>query len=127
MSGIIGLSPDMRSGVVGQKVNNRPAFSAYYTANVAVGTGTKWTNALAKAAGVLGVVKVDWSTTSGDLVNNLVFTSSSVNASGKSANLPILLQAEDNSTSVYMAAVSRGGTPTTAADDYEIILHLERS
>ena len=39
MSGIIGLSPDMRSGVVGQKVNNRPAFSAYYTANVAVGTG----------------------------------------------------------------------------------------
>ena len=95
--------------------------------NVAVGTGTKWTNALAKAAGVLGVVKVDWSTTSGDLVNNLIFTTANGNPSAKSEGLPLLLQAESNSTSVFMAAVSRGGTPTTAADDYEIILHLERS
>ena len=95
--------------------------------NVAVGTGSKWTNALAKAAGVLGVVSVDWSTGTSDFVNNLIYSSSNANPSGKSTTLPILLQAEDNSTSVYMAAVSRGGTPTTAADDYEIILHLERS
>ena len=37
--------------------------------NVAVGTGSKWTNALAKAAGVLGVVSVDWSTGTSDFVN----------------------------------------------------------
>ena len=40
--------------------------------------------------------------------------------------LPMLLQAEDDSTSVYFAAISRSGTPTTAADDYEFIFHLER-
>ena len=97
------------------------------TINDAVGSNSKWTNALAKAAGVLGVVKVDWSLSSIDFVNNLVFTTANANPSAKSEGLPILLQAEDNSTSVYMAAVSRGGTPTTAADDYEIILHLERS
>ena len=93
--------------------------------NVAVGTGTLWTNALAKAAKVLGTVKVDWSTSSCDLVNNLVFTSSSANASGKAANLPIVLQAEENTTSIYMAGVVRATPNFAAADDYEIILGIE--
>ena len=97
------------------------------TINEAVGSNSKWTNALAKAAGVLGVVKIDWSASNTDMVNNQVFTSASANLSGKSSTLPILLQAESNSTSVFMAAVSRGGTPTVAADDYEIILHIERA
>jgi len=96
------------------------------TINEAVGSNSKWTNVLAKGAGVLGVVRVDWSAGTSDFVNNLIYSSSSANPSGKSATLPILLQAEDDSNSVYMAAVSRGGTPTTAADDYEIILHIER-
>ena len=97
------------------------------TINEAVGSNSKWTNALAKAAGVLGVVKVDWSASGHDFVNNQVYTTSSANPSGKSTMVPILLQAESNSTSVFMAAVSRGGTPTVAADDYEIILHIERA
>ena len=97
------------------------------TINDAVGTGMKWNNTQAKEAGVLGVVKIDWSAGTSDFVNNLIYTSSSANISGKSSTLPILLQAESNSTSVYMAAVSRGGTPTVAADDYEIILHIERA
>ena len=97
------------------------------TINEAVGSNSKWTNVLAKGAGVLGVVSVDWSASTSDFVNNLIYTSSSANISGKSSTLPILLQAESNSTSVYMAAVSRGGTPTVAADDYEIILHIERA
>ena len=96
------------------------------TINEAVGSNSKWTNALAKQAGVLGVVRVDWSTATSDFVNNLIFTTSNGNLSGKSDYLPIMLQAEDDSNSVYMAAVSRGGTPTVAADDYEIILHIER-
>ena len=95
--------------------------------NVAVGTGSKWTNVLAKAAGVLGVVKVDWSTNSVDMVNNLIYHSSSGNhGAAVTTGLPMLLQAESDSNSVYMAAVSRGGTPTVAADDYEIILHIEK-
>ena len=96
------------------------------TINEAVGSNSKWTNALAKQAGVLGVVTIDWSTSTSDFVNNLIFSTSEANASGKAANLPMMLQAEDDSNSVYVAAVSRGGTPTTAADDYEIILHIER-
>ena len=95
------------------------------TINEDVGTGSLWTNALAKAAKVLGGVKIDWSTSSVDLVNNLVFTSGNLNASGKCANLPMVLQAEENATSIYMAGITRGGTPTVAADDYEIILGIE--
>ena len=97
------------------------------TINEAVGSNSKWTNALAKQAGVLGVVTIDWSLSNANMVNNLIFTTANGNPSAKSEGLPILLQAESNSTSVFMAAVSRGGTPTVAADDYEIILHIERA
>ena len=96
------------------------------TINEAVGSNSKWTNALAKQAGVLGVVTIDWSLSNANMVNNLIFTTANANPSAKSEGLPILLQAEDDSTSVFMAAVSRGGTPTVAADDYEIILHIEK-
>ena len=96
------------------------------TINEAVGSNSKWTNALAKQAGVLGVIEVDWSTSNSDFVNNLIYSSGNANPSGKAENLPMILQAEDDSNSVYVAAVSRGGTPTVAADDYEIILHIER-
>ena len=96
------------------------------TLNDAVVSGSKWPNALAKAAKVLGVVKVDWSTNSEDLVANLVYHQSSGNhGAALTTGLPLLLQAESDTTSVYVAAVSRGGTPTCAADDYEIILHVE--
>ena len=96
------------------------------TINDAVGSGSKWTNALEKEAGVLGVVKIDWSTNSEDLVNNLVYhTSLGNHGAAITTGLPMMLQSEDDSDKVYMAAVSRGGTPTVAADDYEIILHIE--
>jgi len=95
--------------------------------NVAVGTGSKWTNALAKAAGVCGVVSIDWSTNSVDMVNNLIYHQSFGNhAAAETSGLPMMLQAEDDSTSVFFAGISRGGTPTAAADDYEFIFHLER-
>ena len=96
------------------------------TINEAVGSNSKWTNALAKQAGVLGVVTIDWSLSNANMVNNLIFTTANANPSAKSEGLPILLQAVDDATSVFIAAVSRGGTPTVAADDYEIILHIEK-
>ena len=99
------------------------------TINDAVGSGSLWTNALAKAAKVIGHIRIDWSDSSVNLVNNLVWTSFKSGSSGGDADggihLPMLLQAEDNSTSVYFAAVSRAGTPTTAADDYEFAFHIE--
>ena len=96
------------------------------TINDAVGSNSKWTNALAKAAKVLGVINIDWSQNNNDFVNNLIYTQGSgggPNTAGE--GIPFLLQAESDSTSVYVAAVSRGGTPTCAADDYELILHIE--
>jgi len=94
------------------------------TINAAVGSGSLWTNALAKAAKVLGFVSIDWSDNVASLTNNQVHTSRNGDADGNGEGLPFLLQAESDSTSVYFAAIS-GGTPTTAADDYEFIFHIE--
>ena len=42
-------------------------------------------------------------------------------------NSPIgLLQAEDDSTSVYVHAIIGAGTPTFAADDLDLIFHIEK-
>ena len=96
------------------------------TINDAVGSGSLWTNALAKAAGVLGVVSIDWSTNSVDMVNNLIYHQSFGNhAAAETSGLPLMLQATGGSTSVYVAGISRGGTPTTAADDYEYAFHIQ--
>ena len=96
------------------------------TINSAVGSGSLWTNALAKAAGVCGITKIDWSTNSEDLIANLVYHLSYGNhGAAVTTGLPMMLQATGGSTSVYFAGVSRGGTPTTAADDYEYAFHIQ--
>ena len=96
------------------------------TINDVVGSGSLWTNALAKAAGVLGIVSIDWSTNSVDMVNNLIYHQSFGNhAAAETSGLPLMLQATGGSTSVYVAGISRGGTPTTAADDYEYAFHIQ--
>tara|TARA_R110000824_G_scaffold126240_5_gene285709 strand:- start:207 stop:719 length:513 start_codon:yes stop_codon:yes gene_type:complete len=94
------------------------------TINSAVGSGSLWTNALAKAAGVLGVVGIDWSDGSVDLVNNLVYSTQFGQGHFDEPSC-IHLQATSGSTSVYFAGVSRAGTPTTAADDYEYAFHIQ--
>lgn len=38
---------------------------------------------------------------------------------------PILIQAAANSTSVYVAGIINAGTPTFAADDIDLIFHIE--
>ena len=96
------------------------------TINSAVASNSKWTNALAKSAKVLGVMTIDWSDMSVDMVNNLITSigGGSYVENGQKV-FPMLLQAEAGSRSVYFAGVSRGGTPTTAVDDYEYIFHIE--
>ena len=101
------------------------------TINNAVGSGSLWTNALAKAAKVIGIVKVDMSDNEVDLINNKMFSTFKGGAAtdADSGNhFPMLLQAESNSTSIYVAGVSRNGNTasvTTAADDYEFAFHIE--
>ena len=98
----------------------------HVTINSAVGSGSLWTNALAKAASVCGIVKIDWSANTTDLVNNLIYTTSVGNtAAAAPSGLPMMLQAAAGSKSVYFAGVSRGGTPTTAADDYEYAFPIQ--
>ena len=96
------------------------------TINSAVASGSLWTNALAKAASVCGIVKIDWSANTTNLINNLIYTTSAGNtAAAAPSGLPMMLQAAAGSKSVYFAGVSRGGTPTTAADDYEYAFHIQ--
>jgi len=102
------------------------------TINSAVASGGLWTNPLAKAAKVIGHVRVDWSDSSVDLVNNLAWTSFKSGSSGGDANggvhLPMLLQAEAGKRSIYVAGVSVNGNTAgiqTAADDYEFAFHIE--
>ena len=95
------------------------------TINSAVGTGGLWTNVLAKAAGVCGIVRVDWSDSPTDLVNNLVWHSAGLASSTVTTPFPMMLQATPGSKSVYFAGVSRSGTPNTAVDDYEYAFHIQ--
>ena len=99
------------------------------TINAAVGSGSLWTNDLAKAAKVLGILQIDHSDNDVDLVNNLVWSSfkSGPSEANSGNNLPMLLQAESDSTSVYVQAIVRDGTPDfAAADDLDLILHIEK-
>ena len=96
------------------------------TLNDVVGSGSLWTNALAKAAGVCGIVNIDHSTNQTDCVNNLIYhTSYGNHGAAVTSGLPLMLQAEGDSTSVFFAGISRSGTPTTAADDYEYAFHIQ--
>ena len=96
------------------------------TINAAVGSGSLWTNALAKAAKPLGHIKIDNSDNTVDLVNNLLYTSGATGGPvDASIGLPMHLQAEADSTSVYVAGITVNGEPTCAADDYEFIFYIE--
>ena len=96
------------------------------TINDAVGSGSLWTNALAKAAKVFGTIDIDWSDSNTDLINNLIYHRTQSLAPSYLSKMPMMLQAESDSTSVYFAGISRGGTPTCAADDYEYVFHIQK-
>ena len=96
------------------------------TVGAAVGSGSLWTNALAVSAKLIGILQIDHSDSDIDLINNLVWSSFKSGPADNIAgnNLPMLLKADEGSTSVYFSGVSIG-TPTTATDSYEYIFHVE--
>ena len=77
----------------------------------------------AEAANMLGIWRLDGSVVSASLGGARLSTLHAVSAQANQA--PLLLQAEDNSTSVYVAGILRDTTPTFAADDIDIILHIQ--
>ena len=63
----------------------------------------------------------------GSLVDNLkLLQCLPSTGSSENANPVQVLQAASDSTSVYVSAIVSNGTPTFAADDLELILHIER-
>ena len=94
------------------------------TINDVAGSGSLWTDALAKAAKVIGTVQLNMNNGDTNLVNNKVVTYTGT-AEAVFDQLPMLLQAEGGSTSIYVAGMNRAGTQTFGADDIQLILHVE--
>ena len=62
----------------------------------------------------------------GHIDNVRIMKQQSISSSGESVE-PVLIQAEAGSTSVYVSGIFPDGTPTfAAADDIDIILHIEK-
>ena len=96
------------------------------TINEDAGTGSLWTDALAKAAKVIGTVQLNMNNGDTNLVNNKIVTYGGHSGDADLFNqLPMLLQAEGGSTSIYVAGMNRVGTQTFGADDIQLILHVE--
>jgi len=95
------------------------------TINEDAGTGSLWTDALARASKILGVVTFDMSNGIVDLVNNEIITYTGNTEVNMMNQLPMLLKAEDGETSVYVAGMIRGAGPTFGADDLQFIFHVE--
>ena len=96
------------------------------TLNSAVASGSLWTEALVKAAGVLGAISVDVSATEIDLINGLL-AQGAVKGTVAYDNLSqgMFLQAAAGSTSAYFAGIDRTGGIDFGADDLEFIFHIE--
>jgi hypothetical protein len=65
--------------------------------------------------------------TSGNNVDNAtIHKVMSASDSNESSSPVTLLQAENDSTSVYVHAIIRTGTPTFAADSLDLVFHIEK-
>ena len=80
-----------------------------------------------EAAKVIGFIHLDSgvSTTSSIDNSEIKRVVDAGNGDTYSVSTPILLQAAADSTSVYVAGIITGGTPTLAADDIDLIFHIE--
>ena len=105
----------------------------YFTEkNTAFGTQNATANISAadlKAIGFCGyaVNNGAYDTTGNNIDNATIHRVIGTNINDDNAAVPLtLIQAEDDSTSVYLHAIIKEGTPTYAADSLDIILHLEK-
>ena len=93
------------------------------TINDAVGSGSLWTEALAKASGVIGFLETESGDNDINLINSqLVHLNHDATAVG---DMPMLWQAASDSTSIYFAGIDRTGGTDFGADDLEFIFHIE--
>tara|TARA_Y100001963_G_scaffold3266_1_gene4334 strand:- start:1162 stop:1677 length:516 start_codon:yes stop_codon:yes gene_type:complete len=95
------------------------------TRNDVVGSGSLWTESLAKAAGVIGFLETEAGDNDINLINSQLVRLQSDN-DHTVGDMPMLLQAASDSTSVYFSAIDRTGSIDFGADDLEFIFHIER-
>ena len=95
------------------------------TKNSAVGSGSLWTEDLAKSAKVLGFLESDSSDSQIDLVNSLFSRISHANSAEDSGfDVGMLIQAEPGSSSIYFSGIDRTGSLDYGNDDFEFIFHI---
>lgn len=93
------------------------------TINDTVGSDSLWTEALAKASGVIGFLETESGDNDINLINSqLVHLNHDASAVG---DMPMLWQAASNSTSIYFAGIDRTGGTDFGADDLEFVFHIE--
>jgi len=73
-----------------------------------------------------GTILGDQADTSNNIDNATIHQVLSASGTQESTSPITLLQAENDSTSVYCHAVIIGGTPTFAANDIDLIFHIEK-
>ena len=95
------------------------------TRNDAVGSGSLWTESLAKGAGVCGFLETEAGDNDINLINSQL-VKLHADTAHTIGHFPMLLQAADDSTSVYLSAIDRTGGIDFGADDLEFIFHIER-
>tara|TARA_R110000824_G_scaffold126282_1_gene285775 strand:+ start:152 stop:655 length:504 start_codon:yes stop_codon:yes gene_type:complete len=77
------------------------------------------------ALNINGAMLMDESAAKTGQIDNAQITQVLSLGGGNEPNCPMLLQAADDSTTVYVQGIVRGGTPTFAADDITLIFHIE--
>ena len=79
-----------------------------------------------ETAAVQGIVTVDFSTVQVDLVASKVAYFAGGAATAGINQLPILLQAASGTTSLYVSAITNGTPTMAAADDVDLLFHIQR-
>ena len=95
------------------------------TINDAVGSGSLWTETLAKASGVIGFLETEAGDNDINLINSQL-VKLHMDTAHTIGFFPMLLQGASDSTSIYFAGIDRTGSIDFGADDLEFIFHIER-
>tara|TARA_R110000824_G_scaffold3483_2_gene16498 strand:+ start:667 stop:1242 length:576 start_codon:yes stop_codon:yes gene_type:complete len=96
------------------------------TLNDVVGSGSLWTEALVKEAKLISTVHFDTGNNNSiDLINGKSYGGALATTTIWSPLANFLVQAEQDSTSIYFAGVDRSGGLDYGADDLEFVFHIE--
>ena len=100
-------------------------FMSTNTALGTAGSGANISDADALATNMCGVISLDFTDRQCSLGGSTI-TGFSDGAVGTVPSIPMLLQAEDNSTSVFMGGIAREEMAFAATNNVQIILHIQQ-